>query len=364
MEDEVINQNQEEDRVYYSGLAVGFEIYFNVVIRNTQAMNPEVGVLPNIGAIYADKLNELNEDFAKRGISFRNSALGRLIRLHFTIIMFRAMHSLQKYNSAMMRAKMAQSAEMRQQALTQAEAFLNQYKELCQYMMSYSLSKNLDNTIENSEEMYKSEGYSDEEIKHEKDAVQEERKQLGNLDEKKENEAQQDATITGREIKEEDTKDELIPGTNIKRPRDRGVYETDEEYVDFLRDYYDKVFPGNNKARAALELAKETNNQIRLEDTKDEFIPGTNIKKPRDREVHETDEEYNNFLKDYYGKVYPQKETVTPNQTHQAELNQMMQETPASNKVINNAPKNELNQMVTQSQQPRVVGVQPVVLQK
>lgn len=47
-------------------------------------------------------------------------------------------------------------------------------------------------------------------------------------------------------IKEEDTKDELIPGTNIKKPRDRQTYETDEEYEAFLKGYYDKVFAEQN----------------------------------------------------------------------------------------------------------------------
>ena len=45
------------------------------------------------------------------------------------------------------------------------------------------------------------------------------------------------------EILPEDTQDELIPGTSIKRPRDRKIDETDEEYEAFLKKYYDKVFP-------------------------------------------------------------------------------------------------------------------------
>ena len=44
-------------------------------------------------------------------------------------------------------------------------------------------------------------------------------------------------------ISPEDTKEELIPGTKIKRPRDRKPYETDDEYEAFLKSYYDKVFP-------------------------------------------------------------------------------------------------------------------------
>ena len=273
-------EKREEDNIYLSGLAVGFEIYFNVVIRNTQAINPETGNLPNIGAIYADKLNELNNDFAKRGLSFRESAIGRLIRLHFTIIIFRAMYSLQRYNSAMMRARLAQSEEQKQQALDRAKAYLNQYKELCEYMMSYSLSRNLDNTIENAEEMYQSEGYSEEEIRSEKEAVQEEREKLGDLNEKKEpndkveenqetKKEQKDAVQDDKpavaggdsnpQIRPEDTKDELIPGTDIRKPRDRGVYETDEEYVAFLSDYYGKVFPSKPKENMDASQVKNVN---------------------------------------------------------------------------------------------------------
>ncbi|MBR5370278.1 MAG: hypothetical protein IK137_03125 [Bacilli bacterium] len=93
------------------------------------------------------------------------------------------------------------------------------------------------------------------------------------------------------EIKPEDTKDELIPGTIIKRPRDRKPDETDEQYQEFLGKYYSKVFPIEEK-----------------EDTKDELISGTTIKKPRDRKPDETDEQYQEFLREYYSKVFPPEE--------------------------------------------------------
>lgn len=60
-------------------------------------------------------------------------------------------------------------------------------------------------------------------------------------------------------INESDTKDELIPGTNIKKPRDRGVHETDAEYEAFLKDYYDKVFPGQNNTNTA---KKDSNSNV------------------------------------------------------------------------------------------------------
>ena len=39
--------------------------------------------------------------------------------------------------------------------------------------------------------------------------------------------------------------DEFIPGTQFKKPRERGIYETDQEYVEYLKNYYDSIF---NKA--------------------------------------------------------------------------------------------------------------------
>ena len=36
---------------------------------------------------------------------------------------------------------------------------------------------------------------------------------------------------------------EFMPGTNIPRPRYRDTYETDEQYVEYLKEYYSKYFP-------------------------------------------------------------------------------------------------------------------------
>ena len=44
--------------------------------------------------------------------------------------------------------------------------------------------------------------------------------------------------------------DEYIPGTNIYKPRDRKTYETDEEYVNYLDEYYGKYFPNSNNGKA------------------------------------------------------------------------------------------------------------------
>lgn len=44
------------------------------------------------------------------------------------------------------------------------------------------------------------------------------------------------------EVPEED-RSMYIPGTNILKPRDRNFYETDDEYVKYLEQYYEKYFP-------------------------------------------------------------------------------------------------------------------------
>ena len=44
-------------------------------------------------------------------------------------------------------------------------------------------------------------------------------------------------------VDEVDPSLEFIPGTNIKKPRGREAYETDEEYVAYLEEYYNNAFP-------------------------------------------------------------------------------------------------------------------------
>ncbi|MBQ3307128.1 MAG: hypothetical protein IJG68_02925 [Bacilli bacterium] len=47
---------------------------------------------------------------------------------------------------------------------------------------------------------------------------------------------------TRKDIARDLLEDEFIPGTNIKKPRARDPYETDSEYVQYLEDYYNEVF--------------------------------------------------------------------------------------------------------------------------
>ena len=52
---------------------------------------------------------------------------------------------------------------------------------------------------------------------------------------------------------------EYIPGTNIPKPRDRGVYETDEEYVEFLKNYYEQYFPNTSYLQRLTDYVREQN---------------------------------------------------------------------------------------------------------
>lgn len=51
-----------------------------------------------------------------------------------------------------------------------------------------------------------------------------------------------------------------IAGTTIRKPRDRGIYESDEEYINYLREYYDKYFP--KAAKYSDSVYGLTKNQI------------------------------------------------------------------------------------------------------
>lgn len=86
-----------------------------------------------------------------------------------------------------------------------------------------------------------------------------------------------------------ETKNNVINDTDILRPRDRAPHETDEHYNKFLKEFYDKRFPHNTI------------------ETKEELIENTSIKKPRDRMDYEVDKNYENFLENYYSKVFNKK---------------------------------------------------------
>ena len=56
--------------------------------------------------------------------------------------------------------------------------------------------------------------------------------------------------------------EDLIPGTDIHRPRRRGDYETDEEYVEFLRRFYQKYFPNAEYVQNVIHYCQENETNI------------------------------------------------------------------------------------------------------
>lgn len=92
-------------------------------------------------------------------------------------------------------------------------------------------------------------------------------------------------------IAPEDTKDELIPGTNIKRPRDRGIDETDEEYEAFLKSYYDKVFPKKVEENVKEITPEEVEETVNKEEKSLMVIPQPEEKTTEPIEEYETIDE-------------------------------------------------------------------------
>lgn len=95
----------------------------------------------------------------------------------------------------------------------------------------------------------------------------------------------------------EDIKKEnnLIPGTNIEKPRKKREDESYEDYEDYLKEHYKKYGIGNNEV---------------------EYYPGTEIPKPRDKYPHEildgvaaTDPYYDDMLNYYAEKYKPTQNT-------------------------------------------------------
>lgn len=43
--------------------------------------------------------------------------------------------------------------------------------------------------------------------------------------------------------------DDFIPGTNIRRPREKKINESESEYLEFLNNYYGRFFSDENKGK-------------------------------------------------------------------------------------------------------------------
>ena len=107
-------------------------------------------------------------------------------------------------------------------------------------------------------------------------------------------------------INSDEPKDIMVVN-NTPKVDDSIIYGTDEE------NYNNKI--KNAFADNLLSKEEEKAEEKRPEEKKeDNYILGTNIPKPRNRGIFETDEEYENYLKDYYSKYFPEsKELATIN---------------------------------------------------
>lgn len=121
---------------------------------------------------------------------------------------------------------------------------------------------------------------------------------------------------------EEDFSEGYIEGTNIRKPRYRGDYETDIEYVEFLRRYYEHYFPEETRQSYIRE-----DDIFTEEDFSEGFIAGTTIRRPRYRGDYETDQEYIEFLRRYYEHYFPYAE-VFSNTTYRLTRDQIIQDLP------------------------------------
>ena len=60
----------------------------------------------------------------------------------------------------------------------------------------------------------------------------------------------------------DDNNDMYIPGTNILKPRDRYYYESDQEYEEYLKNYYDEHFPKNGDVELITIYSDKTTNLL------------------------------------------------------------------------------------------------------
>ena len=115
--------------------------------------------------------------------------------------------------------------------------------------------------------------------------------------------------------------DEEIAKVNIDEPKDIVVVNNENPKVDDSLIYGTDEENYNNKIKKTFadnflsnqeEKVEEKQPEEKLDD--DKYISGTKILKPRNRGIFETDEEYENYLKDYYSKYFPEsKELATIN---------------------------------------------------
>ena len=117
------------------------------------------------------------------------------------------------------------------------------------------------------------------------------------------------------------TPDEILQARyNINHDKNGNSYDDYVERVrsaiaDFIEKHPEEAMgrEGESKLAAVKRVADmiydETGLDFRI-DIPDEYIPGTNVLKPRSRDPYETDEEYVEFLKEYYDEFLTKKDEV------------------------------------------------------
>ena len=65
---------------------------------------------------------------------------------------------------------------------------------------------------------------------------------MGNLNSVNEEISKEEITMVEPEVVVNNEEDNIISGTEIPKPRNRELNESNEEYISYLKDYYDNVF--------------------------------------------------------------------------------------------------------------------------
>ena len=97
--------------------------------------------------------------------------------------------------------------------------------------------------------------------------------------------------------------------SDIPNVDDRIINQTDEDR--YYKEQDSKIV---NKFLEKNKEVKVENQEERVEkEDRSRYIPGTDILKPRDRYINETDEDYIKFLKEYYAEKFPKGLAVVNN---------------------------------------------------
>lgn len=128
---------------------------------------------------------------------------------------------------------------------------------------------------------------------------------------------------TGEEENQSDENIVVANDRDVAVEGGAGSSSTDEEYVEATIENGEV---GNNVGVS--DTVDEGMDDVDV--NSDEYIPGTRIRKPRWRGDYETDEEYVAYLAEYYGRYFPQAaaETREDNTTYRLRRNEIIQDLP------------------------------------